>query len=233
MKKIIIAVVMLHLLGCISVDVANEERPYPKVPKTTDDFLAKGKYYSKRKHGTRNAMEAYHHALIAAVTDKEKARAHIELGDLYFTMQRTKDAARQFLSAVKLCPDNLHARTHLGAALLCMNKYKAAIKQLDMVLEKNENYGEAYAWRGLVYGRRKLWEKAIPDFQQAMLYDLPQTLKIRLYAETANCYFITGRYNLALNTWSDMIEMEPHMNTPAVRKYMKLARLAQKDKTGS
>jgi len=233
MKGIVAAITALVLTSCASMDYSAKARPYPDVPRTTADFLAKGRYFMTRKNGERRALESFQLALIAATDNAEKAQAHIALGDLFFRMRRDKEAGPEYVKALKLDPDNAHARTRLGATLMFLKQFAAAREQLDMVIEKYPAYAEAYAWRGLVSGKQKLWEKAIPDYQRALMYELPKMLKIRVYAEIANAYFITGNYNLALDTWTEMIEMEPRLNTRKVRKYMAIARAAQKEKIGS
>jgi len=232
MRNCYCLVALAAVCGCLSVEV-NSKAPYPAIPETTAQFLAKGRHFARRKGMEARALEYFRLAYIAADDNTEKAKAYCAMGDLYFYLVRDKEAASAYSTALEYEPNNADAGTMLGAALLNLDHHEAAVRQLSVVVSKCPHAGKAYAWRGLAHHRRKRWDEAIADYQQAMILGLPRELQVRLYAGLADCYMKTGKFKLAIDTWQDMIRFEPGTDTAEVRKYMDLARTAQKEKAGS
>ena len=230
MRKMFGLIAALTLAGCLSTAVKQDP---PANPQTAADYTAQGRQLALKKETQGRAIESFKRAQELATSDDERAEALKGLGEIYFIIARDNDALKCYSDALRLRPGDPGARTMLGATLTSIENYNAALKELNAVIEKNPSYPDAYAWRGLVHHRRKLWGKAILDFQQALLMELPKPLRIRTCADLADAYVKTGQYQQALDTWQEMIRLEPRMNTPEVRRYMELARTAQKAQNGS
>lgn len=218
----------LALAGCISGGPGQA----PENPQTAADYIARGKALTDKKETQGQAIVSFRRAQLLAATDDERVEALKGLGDLYFRIRRDSDAINCYGEALRLRPEDPAVRTMLGAALINLENYDAALEALNSVIEKNPSYPQAYAWRALVYHRRKLWDKAILDYQRALLMELPRTLRVKVCGSLADACFKMGQYQEALESWREMIRLEPRMDTPEVRRYMKLARAAQKERTG-
>ena len=99
---------------------------------------------------TENNYKAYHGLGMAyhSVGDDEQAiknirhslslkpdkRAHIDLGVVYMSKMRFKDAEREFAAALKLDANDAKAHNNLGAALASQGKYEEAIYHFQKAL---------------------------------------------------------------------------------------------------
>lgn len=232
MRKLMMMLLLTALVGCQSPTASRDGRPYRDPPQSAADFIAKGRHLGSQKGMEARAMEYINLGIAAAGTAQEEADGYNGLGDIYFRLKRDKEAAQCYAKALRVNPGNPYARTMLGASLLNAGKYETAIRQFGEVLAEYPKFGEAHAWRGLAYHRQRLWAKAIPDYQDALLRSLPKALRVKLLAGLGDAYVKTGEYQLALEAWQEMIRLEPDMDTPEVRRYMQVAREAQKQKAG-
>jgi hypothetical protein len=74
---------------------------------------------------------------------KPDNRAHIDLGVVYMSKMRFKDAEREFTEGLKLKPDNAKAHNNLGASLASQGKYDEAIRQFEEALRLDPGYENA------------------------------------------------------------------------------------------
>ncbi len=108
---------------------------------------------------TDNNYKAYHGLGMAyhSVGDDEKAiqnirhslslkpdkRAHIDLGVVYMSKMKFKDAEREFNAALKLDTANAKAHNNLGAALASQGKYEESVYHFQKALCLDPDYRDA------------------------------------------------------------------------------------------
>jgi cytochrome c-type biogenesis protein CcmH/NrfG len=115
--------------------------------------------------------------------------ALVQLGNIHYDQRNYADAESLYKRALAIRGDDLDVRTDLGTMLFYQNKYDEAMSELNRVLAKDPNHGQALFNVGVVYlhGKNdpqsalKIWEKLVetnPTFPQiAAVKDQIQTLK--------------------------------------------------------
>jgi DNA-binding winged helix-turn-helix (wHTH) protein/Tfp pilus assembly protein PilF len=87
---------------------------------------------------------------------------------VYLTaMGRFEEARAAIGRAQALDPTSLMINTDLGFVLYYSRQYDAAIKQLQMVTEMNQEFPLAHFWLGRVYQEKAMYGEAIAEFQRA------------------------------------------------------------------
>jgi tetratricopeptide (TPR) repeat protein len=135
-------------------------------------------------------------------TDPEVAKGEISpamvfvLGNLYFQADRTDEARRAFLEAIRRFPRFRRAHTNLGFLYISKNMTNEALPMLQKAIELGENSSRAYGLLGYCHLLKKNALAAENAYRQAYLLDpasrdwklgLAQALMAQeKYAESAN-----------------------------------------------
>lgn len=135
-------------------------------------------------------------------TDPEVAKGEISpamvfvLGNLYFQAERTDEARRAFLEAIRRFPRFRRAHTNLGYLYISKNMTDEALPMLQKAIELGENSSRAYGLLGYCHLLKKNALAAENAYRQAYLLDpasrdwklgLAQALMAQeKYAESAN-----------------------------------------------
>ncbi|MCL4791753.1 MAG: tetratricopeptide repeat protein [Gammaproteobacteria bacterium] len=121
--------------------------------------------------------------------------------------QRDPVAAVQLIeAALKIIPDNIHARTGLGLALLRLNRYEEALASLDQALAIKPDFADALTRRGdalLGLGRQG---DALASYNRSLRYrpNDPETLNNR-----AAILIELGRLTEAMNSLDQALAIAP------------------------
>ncbi len=87
---------------------------------------------------------------------------------VYLTaMGRFEEARAAIGRAQALDPTSLVINTDLGFVLYYSRQYDAAVKQLQMVTEMNQEFPLAHFWLGRAYQEKAMYGEAIAEFQRA------------------------------------------------------------------
>ncbi|MCB1598026.1 MAG: tetratricopeptide repeat protein [Gammaproteobacteria bacterium] len=121
--------------------------------------------------------------------------------------QRDPAAAVQLIeAALKIIPDNIHARTGLGLALLRLNRHEAALDSFDRALAIKPDFADALTRRGdalLGLGRQA---DALASYNRSLRYrpDDPETLNNR-----AAILIELGRLTEAMSSLDQALALAP------------------------
>jgi DNA-binding winged helix-turn-helix (wHTH) protein/Flp pilus assembly protein TadD len=117
---------------------------------------------------------------------------------VYLTaMGRFEEARAAIGRAQALDPTSLVINTDLGFVLYYSRQYDAAVKQLQMVTEMNQEFPLAHFWLGRAYQEKAMYGEAIAEFQraQAVLQGWPVVSAAIGYVQG-----VSGRKHEALET---------------------------------
>lgn len=112
-----------------------------------------------------------------APTDPEKKPGEISaamvfvLGNLYFSADRTEEARRAFLEAIRRFPRFRRAHTNLGYLYISKNQVEDAVPTLQKAIELGETNPRVYGLLGYCYLQQKNALAAENAYRQAYLLD--------------------------------------------------------------
>lgn len=84
-----------------------------------------------------------------------------------------------------------------AATLIGLQNYDEALIYINRYIEKSPNDGNGYFVRGFIYSQKKEWEKAIPEYKEAL----------RLNAAHTHAYMYKGEAHLYLKQYPDAFAM--------------------------
>ena len=140
---------------------------------------------------------------------KERAEAHMTLGEGYLGARNFSAALGEFLEAEKLNSKDPYVHYDLGLAYFGKKEFELAIVHLNKAVELKPGYAEAFNAMGTVYLRLEKWNKAISQFERAsdnLLYATPYIALNNI----GDAY--RGKKDLvrAINFYEKALEAEPY-----------------------
>lgn len=112
-----------------------------------------------------DAIKAYKDSIRV---DPSNDQAHVSLGNIYFSMDRTNDALNEYAAAVKLNPNDSANVFSLGQAYLSTGQYQEAETRFQQVIRMTPNETGGYYALGQTYHKQGKNEAAIQQFQKAI-----------------------------------------------------------------
>jgi serine/threonine-protein kinase len=103
----------------------------------------------------------------AIARDPNYATAHHWYSVYLTAMERHPEALAEIERAHELDPLSLIINTDMGFESYYSGRYDQAIKQLQSVLEMNENFPLAHFWLGRTYQQQARYEEAVAEYQKA------------------------------------------------------------------
>jgi tetratricopeptide (TPR) repeat protein len=143
--------------------------------------------------------------------NKEKARAHINMGIAYVKSGQYTSALKEFLIAEKITPKDAEVHYYLGVSYYGKGLREKAAEEFNKALSLNPEYSEAHNYLGTVYLETGQYEKAIEEFQRALsnvLYETPAVALNNMgwaYYKKRNNQRAIEQYQGALNKEPDTI----------------------------
>ncbi len=130
----------------------------------------------------------------------------LEIGMCNFALSRYEDALQDFMSAIKLSPDNLDAQTWLALTHEELEEYSMAFLIYDNMIERHPEYLNAYINKGTL-------EMSIDQYQEAT-GTFSQVIKInpdfyKAYFGIALCFDKLGMFNDAKRYYTKFINLKP------------------------
>lgn len=116
---------------------------------------------------TEKAIDAYEQSILL---DPYRDDTHVTLGNLYFSLDRIKEAEEQYQAAVRKNPSAVNHYS-LGQAYLEREKYSQAEKEFNTVKRMAPEKANGDYGIGLSYSRQGRYEDAIQRFEQAIRKD--------------------------------------------------------------
>jgi len=167
---------------------------------------------------------------------------HYQKGRICYAMNRTKEAEKAYLAAIRLKPDYDEANMKLAELYYLVKKHRESMDLLNTIIQHQPNNGEAYFFRGMNYKEVGDTGKAIASFQRALenesgYYDAVMQIgylyaarkdktalnyfneAVKMRKRSSEAYFARGyyyqnmgEYQKALNDYRKVIDIEPENN---------------------
>ncbi len=179
-------------------------------------YLVRGIVDGKLMRGKKSASESDYSE---ALEDFKKAEKYgipkfdvlVNEGNLFFEMDKLKEAQKNFEEAVKLKPNDPRGVNNLA---LCYRKEGKNIEAIDLFtknIKANPISGDSYHWRGLAYLdlQPKEIQKAIEDFIQAGNLRFLNKDKIEDYLLAAELFYSTKMFDKALPLCDFAVQLNP------------------------
>ncbi|MEM6911177.1 MAG: tetratricopeptide repeat protein [Verrucomicrobiota bacterium] len=146
--------------------------------------------------------------LLKQIVADESASAQFNtlLGNIYFQADKKKEAAAQFLIAIKKFPNFLRAHQSLAVIYLQANRPEQAKEHFTRVVELGGASGDIYGLLGAVYTQLEDWVAAETAFRNAVML-LPRQKQWKLGLVQA--LFAQQRFQEAANLLQPLIENHP------------------------
>ena len=132
-------------------------------------------------------------------------------GNLFFEMNKFKDAQKNFEEAVKLKPNDPRGINNLALCYRKEGKNVEAIELFTKNIKANPISGDSYHWRGLAYLdlQPKEIQKATEDFIQAGNLRFLNKDKIEDYLIAAELFYSTKKFEKALPLCDLAVRLNP------------------------
>ncbi len=115
-------------------------------------------------------------------------------------------AIELLVKALKICPDSVRFILLRGKCYYGLKKYDLALQDLNVVISKSSQTGEAFTWRGMVYNATEKYQEAFDDLSKA----------IQLNANDADAFLNRGFSNEmlskqkpAMSDYDQVIKLKP------------------------
>ena len=179
-------------------------------------YLVRGIVDGKLMRGKTSATESDYSE---AFEDFKKAEKYgipkfdvlVNEGNLFFEMNKFKDAQKNFEEAVKLKPNDPRGINNLALCYRKEGKNVEAIELFTKNIKANPISGDSYHWRGLAYLdlQPKEIQKATEDFIQAGNLRYLNKDKIEDYLIAAELFYSTKNFEKALPLCNLAVQLNP------------------------
>ena len=179
-------------------------------------YLVRGIVDGKLMRGKTSATESDYSE---AFEDFRKAEKYgipkfdvlVNEGNLFFEMNKFKDAQKNFEEAVKLKPNDPRGINNLALCYRKEGKNVEAIELFTKNIKANPISGDSYHWRGLAYLdlQPKEIQKATEDFIQAGNLRYLNKDKIEDYLIAAELFYSTKNFEKALPLCNLAVQLNP------------------------
>ncbi len=157
------------------------------------DSLDKGlAYYQKGyEQNYRKAAEYFEQAL---TTDPSYSQAAFYLGLTYNALFDEAKAEQYYKTAIRIDPDYLEAHVNYAGMLLDIGNVDEAIRQLNIVLQRQPDHAVALTMLSQAYRLKELYSQSI-DAARRAIRSAPQIAEPHLWM--ADSYRLSGKYSEA------------------------------------
>jgi adenylate cyclase len=118
---------------------------------------------------------------------------------------RVEESLTQSKRALELSPFDMLFNVHLGWHNLYARQYDQALEQIEKAIEMDENFAQAYPWRGLILEQQGKYAEAIAAFQKAINL-FPGGSSVAK-AELAHAYAVSGDPEAAQKIIAELQEL--------------------------
>lgn len=107
--------------------------------------------------------------VIGHFANKAPGEIAYQAGNTYFTDGRYLKAKSAYLEALQANPNLTAAYAGLANTLVQLKDFREALRFIDEAISIDGKFGGYYATRGIVYDHLGVYEKAIIDYEKAVL----------------------------------------------------------------
>jgi tetratricopeptide (TPR) repeat protein len=118
------------------------------------------------------------------ILDKEIARRHIELGDMYRKINRFDEAANEYLKATRIDPDNIDAQMYLAKTMANRGQLEQAYQEFQKLIQKYPHYVPIRIQLALTCFASGNFVDAQMELDQALRQD-PNNAEAKMYQSMA------------------------------------------------
>jgi tetratricopeptide (TPR) repeat protein len=135
-----------------------------------------------------------------------KARAHLNLGLIYYGLGQLDQAIQRYTTAVTLQPDYAWAHNNLGTTYATQGRLDEAMKELNIALSLEPNLAEAHNNLGNIYYRQQRLDEAMKEVSLALNLkpDFPEA-----HNNLGNIYLQQKRLDLAAQEYIAALSLNP------------------------
>lgn len=139
----------------------------------------------------------------AATLNKRHAKAHAEIGLMFYRMKQYGDAKKEIDIAIKLSPETYSSYYYLGKIQKDGKDIVSAMKSFEKAQRDPEIKQKAIIEHGACYMVAGRYDNAALDFQRAIELDKENLASETLYARyfLATCYENMRKINEAIEQW--------------------------------
>ncbi len=152
-----------------------------------------------------NFEKALHYFKQANLIEPEFS-LYLEIGMCDFALARYEEALKDFMSAIRLSPDNLDAQTWLALTHEELEEYSMAFLIYDNMIEKHPEYLNAYINKGTLEMSIDQYKEATSTFSQVIKIN-PDFYKA--YFGIALCFDKLGMFKDAKRYYTKFINLKP------------------------
>lgn len=181
-------------------------RAVKSAPRNYKGYYNRGLLFLK-KNKPQQAIKSFNEAIKLY----EYAKAYVGRASAYYLMGDFPKAINDASHALQLEPNNVRAHFVMGNCYNDMNQLNEALREYNKCIELNNDEGEHYFKRAIVYGKKQ-------DFK-ACLYDLD--LALQLNSQLMEAYYWRGvaKVNLRINPCDDFRIAAQNNFQPAVAAF--------------
>lgn len=141
-----------------------------------------------------------------AMMDKKHAKAHAEIGFMFYRTKKFNEAKKEIDIAIKLSPDTYSAYYYLGKIYKDAKDIPSALKAFEKAQRDPDTKQKAIIEHGACYLAANKLDSAIIDFQRAIDLDKNNSQQETLYARyfLANCYEKNRKIDKAIEQWDQI-----------------------------
>ena len=154
---------------------------------------------------------------------RQQSELFLNKGISYIDMGQYNNALKELLEANKYYSGNPKIHYFLGISYRAKDMRDKAIEEFKEAISLKEDYSEAHNDLGVIYSvDLKLWDKAIEEFDKALLNPIYDTPAVPLY-NAGWAYYSKKDYGNALAKYSEALNKEPFtVLRPQIEKYIGL-----------
>ena len=138
-----------------------------------------------------------------AMIDKKHAKAHAEIGLMFYRTKQFNEAKKEIDLALKLSPETYSSYYYLGKILKEAKDIQGAIKAFEKAQRDSTVKQKSIIEHGSCYMLANRLDNAIVDFQRAIELDKTNSQQETLYARyfLAACYEKSRKIDKAIEQW--------------------------------
>jgi len=176
-------------------------------PKDAEAHYDLGSIYNL-KGRLRDAAIEYQAALDSNPEDtKIRVGVHFNMGSIYIKVKNYENAKKEFLSVIKIEPENTDAIFNLGRIYKILKEFENAEKSFKKFIELKPEDVSPHIELGELYAEMKDYESAIKEFQ-TVLKVKPGNLFSRIYL--GRIYMEKGDFNRAEEEFLKILSTSPN-----------------------
>jgi tetratricopeptide (TPR) repeat protein len=193
-----IRVVSCSILAALALAMAacsNAEADKKRYFESGSQFFAEKKY-AEAIVQLRNAIRA----------DNRFGEAHLMLAEAFAATGDTRNAARQYIAAADLLPDNVDAQLKATSVLMITGRLEDAQARVQKVLDKDPRNVQAQILLGNIYAGMKDIDGAVKQIEEAIQID---PLRGATYTNLGVLRLAQGQRDSARAAFDKAVEVDP------------------------